>query len=424
MSEKKPVRYFRFSKKGREIVRRNRAKNGEKEQPHRHLRLSVIVIIACVVMAVILATAVPRAVTNNRLRNLGYDKEAITEIREQNLTKTILDNKYYSDYLAQSIKNKTVNTDYLNLYTVVPAEYGLDDTSFLIYQRLADKGYESDQLVNLFSKLCNYELIPLLVLDYQWDETQYIEECVNHHNDNSLSSFTLDSTFLTPYKVTASAYNPQNTDVLVNSRYGLPESFVPSLTDVSTQYASDGVQLTTEAAAAFEQMSQASVEAGNNFFASSGYVSYDDQNTIYQGCAVNTGDTAENNDCMQAGHNEEQTGLDVTIVPTYESYDSFTSSNVYQWLLQNAASFGFIQRYPVSMASVTGVDDEETVYRYVGKDLAEKVQQSQLTYDEYYCLYLKPWNDQSLVPADSILNATGAVKDVAEEQPEETSSSN
>ena len=54
----------------------------------------------------------------------------------------------------------------------------------------------------------------------------------------------------------------------------------------------------------------------------------------------------------------------------------------------NAHLYGFIQRYPEGKSDVTGYNNEAWHYRYLGVDLATKVHDSGLTYDEYYVMYL------------------------------------
>ncbi|MGM9918453.1 MAG: hypothetical protein ACI316_04060, partial [Lactimicrobium massiliense] len=57
-----------------------------------------------------------------------------------------------------------------------------------------------------------------------------------------------------------------------------------------------------------------------------------------------------------------------------------------------------IERYPSGKESITGFTAEPDHYRYVGKDITQAVAASGLTYDEYYALYLAPWNDETLKP--------------------------
>ena len=57
-------------------------------------------------------------------------------------------------------------------------------------------------------------------------------------------------------------------------------------------------------------------------------------------------------------------------------------------MVENCTSYGFIQRYANEKSSITGVKDELEHFRYVGKELAKKITESHLTYDEYYYRFL------------------------------------
>ena len=64
---------------------------------------------------------------------------------------------------------------------------------------------------------------------------------------------------------------------------------------------------------------------------------------------------------------------------------------------------GWILRYPENKEDITGYEYESWHYRYVGKDLAQAVYKSGMTYDEFWSLYLKPWSDETNKPSDAVL---------------------
>ena len=67
---------------------------------------------------------------------------------------------------------------------------------------------------------------------------------------------------------------------------------------------------------------------------------------------------------------------------------NFAETETFKWLSENCYKYGFILRYPEGKEDITGYSYEAWHYRYVGKELAEKVYDSGLTYDEYYAYYL------------------------------------
>ena len=143
----------------------------------RKLRLRKEAIYALLgIVALLCLIFIPRAVQSNNLKKLGYKKPEIQAIREQKLAKTVLDNQYYSPYLASSIVNKTLRTDYIKFYAGMRGDRTLSNDEFLLIQRLREKGYEDTQIINLLVNLKNWEITPLLVFDYQYNEQFYIDD--------------------------------------------------------------------------------------------------------------------------------------------------------------------------------------------------------------------------------------------------------
>ena len=84
----------------------------------------------------------------------------------------------------------------------------------------------------------------------------------------------------------------------------------------------------------------------------------------------------------RAGYSEHQLGLAVDILNGRWSYLSETDKE-YEWLINNSYKYGYILRYPRDKEYVTGYVFEDWHFRYLGVELATKVYESNLTYDEY-----------------------------------------
>ena len=80
------------------------------------------------------------------------------------------------------------------------------------------------------------------------------------------------------------------------------------------------------------------------------------------------------------GTSEHQLGLSVDLNPD-RSYS--TAQEVYQWLEENGARFGFIRRYPPDKTDLTGVIHEPWHYRYVGAEAAAVIYEKGLCLEEY-----------------------------------------
>ncbi len=351
---------------------------------------------------------VPGTIRTNKLKDLGYDKATIKEIKRQKLTSTILNNNYYSPYLAQCIREGTLNKDYMSLYTLVQEGGSLTADDFLLYNRLEDKGYEEDQILNLFGSLRFWEMTPLLVFDYQYNEQIYIDDCRAHSDVNSPESFTLSGTYYTPYGSVKATPEPYSLRALVNKTYYLDSWFEPSgLTELSILYAATGRTLSAAGAEGLAEWCNAGRAVGVTFYATSAYRTYEAQETVYNSYVTAWGQAEADSLSARPGHSEHQTGLVVDIAATNEdNVSDFSETLAYRWTSTNSPDYGWILRYPKGKEIITGYEFESWHYRYLGKDLALRVQASGLTYDEYYELYLKPFNDGTLIPKDDVLSQT------------------
>jgi LAS superfamily LD-carboxypeptidase LdcB len=80
------------------------------------------------------------------------------------------------------------------------------------------------------------------------------------------------------------------------------------------------------------------------------------------------------------GTSEHQLGIAVDInADTTKS----SSDDVYNWLAENAHTYGFIKRYPSNKTDITGVINEPWHYRYVGKEVASKIYSQGICLEEY-----------------------------------------
>lgn len=80
------------------------------------------------------------------------------------------------------------------------------------------------------------------------------------------------------------------------------------------------------------------------------------------------------------GTSEHQLGLAVDI-----NADGINSAGyeVYDWLVEHAADYGFIQRYPEDKIDITGISNEPWHYRYVGVETARDMVDKNLCLEEY-----------------------------------------
>lgn len=401
-------------------------KKKKKRQRYRLTRSGwiFVVSVAAIVLAILLIIFIPRSKENKALKSLGYDKATIKVIREKKLTDTLIEKQYYSDYLAQCINDGTLNMDYLPYYTVVRSSDGLDAKDFLLINRLMDKGYEEDQIQNLFKNLQYWEMTPLLIYDYQPIEQNYIDDCIAHEDVNSQDHFELSNDYYKEYSSSRAA-DSTRVDMLVNKTWYLSEDYVPeNLTELSSWYAATGQQLSGAAAEAMQAWGDAGRAVGVTFYAASAYRDYASQESVYDNYVLGMGQEAADAASARPGFSEHQTGLTVDIAASNEDdVKEYKDTKAYKWTSTNSQNYGWILRYPEGKEAITGYEFESWHYRYVGVELAQAVYASGMTYDEFWSLYLKPWDNESCKPGQEILDASAWNKSSAENESGEASPS-
>ncbi len=144
---------------------------------------------------------------------------------------------------------------------------------------------------------------------------------------------------------------------------------------------------------AADQAAQLAVEVakdaaaqGISISASSSYRSYAAQVATYNHwVAVNGSIAAADQVSARPGYSEHQTGLAVDVSSNGCSLDCFASSPAYAWMQSHAAEYGFIERYPSGLTSITGYSPEAWHYRYVGVAVAKDMKNTSVkTLEQYW----------------------------------------
>lgn len=176
---------------------------------------------------------------------------------------------------------------------------------------------------------------------------------------------------------------------LVNKYNYLRDDFVPNnLVEMTIPYSKEGIYLVAEARDNFYKLVDKAKEEGLTIRAISAYRGYTYQKRLYdkyvEADGVNKADTYS----ARPGFSDHQTGLAIDVDNTISSFENFTNTKEYQWMLDNSYKYGFILRYPSGKESITTYQFESWHYRYVGLKLAKKIKASNLTFDEYFTRYL------------------------------------
>ena len=211
---------------------------------------------------------------------------------------------------------------------------------------------------------------------YDYDE---IVAMVNTHADRHFYTDTYKTDFSKGYAI------------LCNKFYELGSDYEPDdLVDVSIKYYYGGPKrIRSEVYEAFKKMWSAANEEGIYLIIDSAYRDYDSQVRVYKEKEDYRGVAYADGIAARPGFSEHQTGLSLDIYSKDNTVsETFKNSKAYSWLTENAHKYGFILRYPENAKKITGFNYESWHYRYLGVDLATKIYNEGITFDEYYAFYL------------------------------------
>jgi len=185
--------------------------------------------------------------------------------------------------------------------------------------------------------------------------------------------------------------NPESITALVNKYVQLGDDYIPKdLEKINPLFNTFGLMLRHDARIAFEKMCNDALEEGIHLEAISTYRSFYYQWKVYllnitPYMTLEEYQIVRDKVSARPGHSEHQTGLAVDINELEQTFENTLPG---KWLAANAQRYGFILRYPKGKEKITGYDYEPWHFRYIGKELADAVYESALTYDEFYSRYL------------------------------------
>ncbi len=357
----------------------------------------VIISAVVVVIIIILAFYFNRI---GELKNLGYSEEA---------AKSIIFKFKYS-YIMDIGENKTLNAafesdDYIedNLDNYAKIDYENQKHLIRNINKLLDKGYSvnevnliiskgDDKSVSDFTKRDKVKYIEeFLSVDFAKLENldRYVEYQDKENDDAETTVLYVNMDFDKEDYVDPLVIDDFDDYVLVNKHRQLSSKYVPDdLVTIDDEYVkADGkVKIERNVAKAFYAMAEAASKEGMELMVSSGYRSYKDQEEVTNTYLELYGQNYVDNYVAKPGFSEHQTAMSLDVAS--KSVDTFVNSDEYVWMMDNAYKYGFILRYPRSKEDITGYKCEAWHYRYVGKKIAKYIHDNNITYDEYYVMFL------------------------------------
>jgi len=328
-----------------------------------------------------------------------YSKKATEVLKELNLTDKVKGEEY-SKTLETMLESNIFNSKYIEDYKKI--EYTSIPNFEENINKLLDNNYKSSEINYILSNfkenldiLLNMKHID--ILDFK-NITNFdinkLERYLTYNDKNEYDLKTvvtyvnigLDKPGYSDYSSYTIEEAQNDLTILVNKYHKLPDNYEPNdLVELSYKngYA---YHLRKEAATNFEKLTSQALLDNVIFYPFSAYRSFNTQSILYNRYKARDGALKADTYSARPGFSEHQLGLAVD-VRSHTLNDNLTDQD-YKWMLNNSYKYGFIIRYPKGKQHITQFIEEPWHLRYLGVELATKVHHSNLTYDEYYDLYM------------------------------------
>ena len=203
-------------------------------------------------------------------------------------------------------------------------------------------------------------------------------------------------------KLTTDAFEKNHCLWMVRENSLLSSAYKPDIAKISrTRY----MMYSTEYMAELDEFLDAIEDAGFEYFIGAAFREYSFQTHLFNSkasqIAYEMGLSADYLDpkyqeavekaktiVMYPGSSEHQLGVAIDIFDQNRSRLVYSEMNqeLFAWLDEHCAEYGFIKRYPTRKLLLTGWD-EPWHYRYVGKEVATFIMENGLCYEEFYGHY-------------------------------------
>ena len=271
------------------------------------------------------------------------------------------------------------------------------DTSkeeYIYKDDLLELGYSIDEITTIENKVSSTDVKKNLLTQKYDNLVSFITspyfkiENIQRYEDYYLKNNTYSTDDIVIY-VNIGLDNPFYTNIttidnykeitaIVNKYYNVNEDITfEDLVTLEKPYSSTGDEQVRKAIYDdLIKMIDTAKEEGINLFVISGYRTHEKQNTEF----------IANRSASKPGHSEHELGLSVDF---NLSNISFEKTKQYEWLKQNSYKYGFIERYQKGKENITGFTYEPWHYRYVGIEVATKIYEENITFEEYIVKYSK-----------------------------------
>ena len=360
-----------------------------------------VCILAGIILVIVYLIVNPlEMIAKDKLKKLNYSDNAIKYIIKKGVKNSTLSHEY-SEFVDKTIDQKDFNIEYYDKY--LDLKFFEKSNDIVLVNKLIETGYSVDD-INLVLKSGNNNTIKTFLegtkydklsdfLKYDYAKLSLLDRYIEYKASNVCTykdavvmvNIGLDNEFYEKYN----DVNTFSLTMIVNKYNKVSESFVPNdLIDVPSNLlisSKNKEKANKTLIEAFEKMAtDLNHETTKKIYLSNAYRSYEEQEKTYNSLLKQKGESYVNNSVSRPGFSEHQTGLLINI----DTVGEFNTSVEKEWLKNNAYKYGFILRYPEKKEEITGYKGITKQYRYVGEEIATYIAKNNITFEEYYAMFL------------------------------------
>ena len=279
----------------------------------------------------------------------------------------------------------------------------MSSDEYIYKEDLLHLGYNLNDIEVIQNKISNVDVKEYFLKEKYDNISSYINALnfipknisryVAYHNRNQ--NMTYDNTVLNVnmnldydfYTNVNTLHNYLDITTLVNKYNKLPDNYeIDDLVVLDNEYSNKGEKVRKVIYNDLKKMFDDAKKDNINLNVISGFRTYEKQDTLFNNSIKKNGIDHALIYSAKPGYSEHQLGLAIDINSVEEN---FKNTNEYKWLKNNSYKYGFIERYPKDKEFITGHGYEPWHYRYLGIDIATKIYQEGITYEEYLVKYAK-----------------------------------
>lgn len=302
----------------------------------------------------------------------------------------------YLSYLSVVDMNKTNNETDVKGKDISKEEY-------IYKEELLELGYSVNDIKIIETKISNVNVKKYLFNEKYDNLTKFIyspyfniENISRYENYFSKNNYSTDDTVLYVeigldkefYTNVNEINNYNDVDALVNKYNKLPIGIkYDDLVVVKKPYSDNGKRKLRQVAYDhFIEMAKAAKNDNIKLYVVSGYRTEKQQNGLFNNNVKRNGIEHALMYSAKSNYSEHQLGLAIDINNVNVKFEK---TKEYTWLKENSYKYGFIERYPKNKEFITGYGYEPWHYRYLGVDIATKLYEENITYEEYLVKYAR-----------------------------------